>query len=102
MSKFSTVLWDIGGVVLTNGWDHIERNMVFDQFALSPEDREEFERRHEAANDPWEKGTIDFDQYLEQTLFFKQRPFTPAAVRQAIEDARSARGRPGPHGTAEQ
>ena len=86
MSKFSTVLWDIGGVVLTNGWDHIERKIVFDQFALSPEDREEFERRHEAANDPWEKGTIDFDQYLEQTLFFKQRPFTPAAVRQAIED----------------
>ncbi len=85
MGEFRAALWDIGGVILTNGWDHNERKVVFDQFALSPEDRTEFEQRHEAANDPWEKGTIDFDQYLEQTLFFKPRPFTPEAFRQAVE-----------------
>ncbi len=86
MSEFSTVLWDIGGVLLTNGWDHNERKVVFDSFHLSAEDREEFEQRHEVENDPWEKGTIDFEQYLERTLFFKPRSYTLAAVRQAIED----------------
>ena len=85
MSQFSTVLWDIGGVVLTNGWDHNERKTVFDAFALSEEDRAEFEQRHEIENDAWEKGTIDFDQYLQRTLFFKERSFTLDAVRQAIE-----------------
>jgi putative hydrolase of the HAD superfamily len=86
MSQFSTVLWDIGGVLLTNGWDHNERKVVFDKFELSAEDRQEFEQRHEVENDPWEKGTIDFDQYLKRTLFFKPRPFSPEAVRKAIED----------------
>ena len=85
MSQFNTILWDIGGVVLTNGWDHNERKTVFDHFELSPEDREEFERRHAVENDAWEKGSIDFAQYLERTLFFKPRPFTPEAVREAIE-----------------
>lgn len=85
MSKFSTVLWDIGGVLLTNGWDHNERKTIFDAFGLSEEDRADFEQRHAVENDPWEKGTIDFDQYLDRTLFTKPRPFTPEAVRQAIE-----------------
>ena len=85
MSQFTTIFWDIGGVLLTNGWDHNQRRAVFDQFALSSEDRDEFERRHAVENDAWEKGAIDFDQYLERTLFFKPRPFTTAAVKQAIE-----------------
>ncbi len=83
MSKFTTVLWDIGGVLLTNGWDHNGRRDVYE--ALGVDDREEVERRHAIENDPWEKGAIDFDQYLERTLFYKQRPFTPAQTKRAIE-----------------
>lgn len=86
MSQFATILWDTGGVLLTNGWDHNERKVVFDQFGLSAEDRAEFERRHEVENDAWEKGMIDFDQYLDRTLFFKPRPYTPAEVQQAIAE----------------
>ncbi len=82
--KFSTVLWDIGGVLLTNGWDHQERKAVFD--ALAFDDREEFERRHEIENDPWEKGTISFDTYLERTIFYKLQPFRREEMKQAIED----------------
>ncbi len=85
MSQFTTIFWDIGGVLLTNGWDHNQRKDVFDQFALSGEDRDVFEQRHAVENDAWEKGAIDFDQYLQRTLFFQPRPFTPAAVKQAIE-----------------
>ncbi len=84
MSKFSTVLWDVGGVLLTNGWDHNERKAVFDVFEV--DDREEFERRHEIQNDPWEKGTINFDQYLEATLFYKLQPFRREEIKKAIED----------------
>jgi putative hydrolase of the HAD superfamily len=84
MTKFSAVLWDIGGVLLTNGWDHQERKAVFD--ALGFEDRDEFEKRHEVENDPWEKGFITFDQYLERTVFFKPQHFTNAAMRGAIEE----------------
>lgn len=84
MGSIKTVLWDTGGVLLTNGWDHLERKTVFD--ALGLEDREEFEQRHALANDPWEKGAIDFDQYLQQTLFYKPQPFSMQAVKTAIEE----------------
>jgi putative hydrolase of the HAD superfamily len=84
MTKFSAVLWDIGGVLLTNGWDHHERKTVFD--ALGFEDRDEFEKRHEVENDRWEKGEINFEEYLDRTVFSKPRSFTPAEMRKAMED----------------
>jgi putative hydrolase of the HAD superfamily len=84
MSKFTAVLWDVGGVLLTNGWDHNERKVVFD--TLEFDDRIEFEKRHEIENDPWEKGEISFDEYLERTVFYKLRPFRREEMKKAIED----------------
>ena len=83
MSRFTTVLWDIGGVLLTNGWDHNERKAVLE--ALHIADRDEFEERHPEPNDLWEKGTIDFDEYLRRTVFYREQPFTPDTLKAAIE-----------------
>ncbi len=74
MSQISTILWDVGGVLLTNGWDHVERDAVLAYFSL---DRAEFEARHPEPNDQWERGLIDAEQYLEQTVFHEPRAFTP-------------------------
>jgi putative hydrolase of the HAD superfamily len=83
MVEISTILWDVGGVLLTNGWDHNERAAVLKQFDL---DSAAFEQRHELANDPWEKGLMTAEQYLLQTVFYEPRPFTPAAFLQAMKD----------------
>jgi putative hydrolase of the HAD superfamily len=83
MVEISTILWDVGGVLLTNGWDHIERAAVLRQFDL---DSAAFEQRHELANDPWEKGLMTAEQYLLQTVFYEPRPFTPAAFLQAVKE----------------
>jgi putative hydrolase of the HAD superfamily len=83
MVEISTILWDVGGVLLTNGWDHLERAAVLEQFGL---DSAPFELRHEVANDPWEKGFMTADQYLMQTVFYEPRPFTPAAFLQAMKE----------------
>jgi putative hydrolase of the HAD superfamily len=83
MTEISTILWDVGGVLLTNGWDHLERAAVLDRFAV---DRASVEPRHEVANDPWEKGLITVEQYLQQTVFFEPRPFTPGAFLQAMKE----------------
>jgi putative hydrolase of the HAD superfamily len=85
MSKFTTVLWDTGGVLLTNGWDHTQRKTVFDAFEFF-DGRDEFEKRHAIENDPWERGAISFDQYLERTLFYQPRPFSPESIKKAIAD----------------
>lgn len=83
MVEISTILWDVGGVLLTNGWDQMERASVLSQFHL---DGPVFEQRHELANDPWEKGFMTGEQYLQQTVFYEPRPFTPTAFMQAIKD----------------
>jgi hypothetical protein len=41
--KITAVFSDVGGVLLTNGWDRSERKRLVAQFGL---DREEFEERH--------------------------------------------------------
>ena len=45
MLPFDVILFDVGGVLLTNGWDHGERARVIAQFDL---DLAAFEARHMA------------------------------------------------------
>jgi putative hydrolase of the HAD superfamily len=79
--QIRAIYWDIGGVLLTNGWDHEERARVLAQFAIP---REEYEARHEEANDLWERGELSDDEFLKQTVFFKERSFTQADFIQAV------------------
>jgi putative hydrolase of the HAD superfamily len=83
MVEISTILWDVGGVLLTNGWDQNERAAVLKKFQL---DTEPFEQRHELANDPWEKGLMTAEEYLLRTVFYEPRPFTPAEFLQAMKE----------------
>lgn len=79
--EIRAIYWDIGGVLLTNGWDHEERARVLAQFAIP---RDEYESRHEEANDRWEKGELSDEAFLKQTVFFKERSFTPAEFIEAV------------------
>ena len=81
--EIRAIYWDIGGVLLTNGWDHKERARVLEQFAIP---RDEYESRHEEANDRWEKGELSDDEFLKETVFFKERSFTPADFVQAVRE----------------
>jgi putative hydrolase of the HAD superfamily len=54
---------------------------VLQQLAIP---REEYESRHEEANDRWEKGALSDDAFLKETVFFKERSFSPAEFIQAV------------------
>ncbi len=73
MFPFDAILFDVGGVLLTNGWDHCERAIVLDQFRL---DRAEFEARHSGPNDAWERDLITAKEYLDETVFYEPRDFS--------------------------
>ena len=75
MFPFDVILFDVGGVLLTNGWDHCERSLVLDQFHL---DRAAFEARHAAPYDAWERDLIDLRAYLDATVFCETRNFSHA------------------------
>jgi putative hydrolase of the HAD superfamily len=83
MAAIRTVLWDIGGVLLTNGWDHREREQLFREFGI---DKVAFEQRHPEANDQWEKGEISVGQYLDRVLFYEPRDFTPEQFLARMKD----------------
>jgi len=73
MFPFDVILFDVGGVLLTNGWDHGERAAAMEHFHL---DRAAFEARHLAPNDAWERDVIPLKAYLSTTVFYEPRGFS--------------------------
>jgi putative hydrolase of the HAD superfamily len=69
----TALFFDVGGVLLTNGWDRHARLRAIEKFDL---DIEEFESRHELVAHVWEAGHITLDDYLRRTVFYRRRPFT--------------------------
>lgn len=72
--NISTIFWDIGGVLLTNGWDTAARERAARKFEL---DRDDYGQRHAMAVTELEIGQISLDEYLEQTVFWRPRDFPP-------------------------
>jgi len=73
LPKITTLFWDIGGVVLTNGWDRESRKEAAAAFRL---DWEEFQDRHDLSFPAFDTGQITLNEYLDRTLFYRARPFT--------------------------
>jgi putative hydrolase of the HAD superfamily len=70
---------DVGGVLLTNGWDHHGRRRAAKNFKLP---WAEMEERHRLTFETHEEGKLTFEEYLSQVVFYEKRPFTRAQFRQ--------------------
>ncbi len=64
---------DIGGVLLTNGWDHVERKRAATHFKLA---WTEFNARHRLMFETHEEGRLSIDDYLDRVVFYEKRSFT--------------------------
>jgi len=69
---------DIGGVLLTNGWDHHARKRAATNFKL---EWAELEERHNLNFDTYEEGKLTLEEYLGRVVFYQRRPFTRAQFR---------------------
>jgi putative hydrolase of the HAD superfamily len=69
---------DIGGVLLSNGWDQQMRRQAVQFFGL---DAEETNDRHHLTFDTYEAGKLTLDEYLQRTVFYRPRAFTPDDVK---------------------
>jgi putative hydrolase of the HAD superfamily len=74
MGEVTALFWDVGGVILSNGWDRASRSAAAGKFGL---DWEDFQDRHELVSPAFETGKISLDTYLQRTVFYRKRPFTP-------------------------
>ena len=69
---------DVGGVLLTNGWDHHARKRAVRHFKL---ELAEIEDRHHLTFDTYEEGKLTLEEYLGRVVFYQKRPFTRAQFR---------------------
>ncbi len=75
MPDVTALFWDVGGVILSNGWDRPARAEAAKKFGL---DWEELQDRHELASPAFETGKITLDTYLQRIVFYRKRAFTRA------------------------
>ncbi|WP_217605007.1 HAD-IA family hydrolase [Chitinophaga sp. GbtcB8] len=78
-SPITTLFLDIGGVLLSNGWDRAARKLAASEFSL---DLVEFEERHHLTFDTYEEGKLTLDEYLDRIVFYEHRSFS----RQQFKD----------------
>ena len=73
-SDISVLFLDIGGLILTNGWDRAMRQRAAETFGL---EFDEMNERHNLTFDTYERGLLSLDQYLQRVVFHEARSFTP-------------------------
>ena len=64
-SPIRTIFWDMGGVILTNGWDIDQRTRVLGRLGV---DLEAYEEVHDRVNYYWERGLITAEDFFLQTV----------------------------------
>jgi len=77
-SSIKALFLDIGGVLLTNGWDHHARKRAATNFKL---EFAEMEDRHHLTFDTYEEGKLTLEEYLDRVVFYQHRPFSRAQFR---------------------
>jgi len=81
--EITTLFLDIGGVLLTNGWDRQARHKAAIQFKL---DEEEMNERHHLTFDTYETGKLTLDEYLNRIVFYTKRKFSKKDFTKFIFD----------------
>ncbi len=76
--NITTLFLDIGGVLLTNGWDRKARKKAVEKFNL---DEEEINERHHLTFDTYEAGKLDLEEYMHRVIFYEKRDFSSEAFK---------------------
>ncbi len=73
VNPITTLFVDVGGVLLTNGWDREARKLAAETFKLN---YSEMDERHHLTFDTYEVGKLSLEEYLKRTVFYQPRAFT--------------------------
>lgn len=80
-AAITCIFIDIGGVLLSNGWDRHARKQAAERFTL---DLTELEERHHLVFETYETGKLTLDEYLDLVVFHQQRTFTREQFQECI------------------
>jgi putative hydrolase of the HAD superfamily len=77
-TAIACVLVDVGGVLLTDGWDHHARKRAASPFNLNWAETEE---RHHLTFETYEEEKLTLEDHLGRVVFYQKRAFTRAQFR---------------------
>jgi putative hydrolase of the HAD superfamily len=77
-TPITTLFLDIGGVLLSDGWDHHARRRAAKRFRL---EWAEMEERHQLNFAIYEEGELSLADYMNRIVFYRKRSFTPTQFR---------------------
>ncbi len=73
------LFFDVGGILLTNGWGHESREEASRRFGLN---YEEVDDLHTFIFNVYEAGSVDLDEYLDTVIFNHPRDFAREDFKQ--------------------
>lgn len=82
-SLIKILFFDVGGILLTNGWGHESRELMARQFNL---DYKEVNELHNFIFNVYEIGSITLDEYLDTVVFNHPRDFTREDLKKFVFD----------------
>ncbi|MBC6110972.1 HAD family hydrolase [Pedobacter fastidiosus] len=82
--RITTLFLDIGGVLLSDGWDRNARKSAAQKFDI---DHQEMEERHRINFETYELGKISLDNYLKSVVFYEKRNFNIDDFRKVMYSA---------------
>ena len=85
----TTLFLDIGGVLLTNGWDRHLRRRTADRFGI---DYEELNERHHLTFDTYEAGKLSLAEYLARAVFSREGPLLRKLFATSCSPSRAPSG----------
>jgi putative hydrolase of the HAD superfamily len=77
--KITALFMDIGGVLLSDGWDHHARKRAVANFNL---DLAETVERHNLNFETFEDGKLTLEEYLDRVVLYQERLFTAGQFRE--------------------
>lgn len=82
-APITALFLDVGGVLLTNGWDRQARRQAAERFNL---DYDEMDERHHLTFDTYEEGKLSLDDYLDRLVFYRKCGFSRDEFKQFMFD----------------
>ena len=79
IAPIAALFLDIGGVLLTNGWDRQFRALAATVFDLDLADLDE---RHQLTVETYETGKLTLEEYLSLVVFYRERTFSRMQFRE--------------------
>lgn len=78
LASITCLFVDIGGVLLSDGWDHRARKKAAAHFRLEWAGMED---RHRMVFDTYEEGKLTLEEYLDRVIFYAKHAFMRAQFR---------------------